>query len=303
MSLWVLVTLAAALVQTVRFSLQKGVKGLGLSTGGATFSRFLFAAPIATVGAAALILASGKAMPALDLRFWTFAVVGGLGQIVATYCTVALFSQRSFAVGIAFTKTETLQVALVSELILGDRISALGFVALFIGFAGVVALSLPPRKADQPRGSIFNRATLLGLLAGAFFGASAIGYRGATLEIASDDVLLRAALALACVTVFQSVGMILWLNWREPGEVGRVLRAWRATALVGITGLLGSLGWFTAFTLENAAYVRSVGQVDLVFSFLLSVFWSRERIRGLELGGILLLVISILMIVWLTGAA
>ncbi|TMV58957.1 EamA/RhaT family transporter, partial [Thioclava sp. BHET1] len=218
-------------------------------------------------------------------------------------CTVALFSQRSFAVGIAFTKTETLQVALVSELILGDRISALGFVALFIGFAGVVALSLPPRKADQPRGSIFNRATLLGLLAGAFFGASAIGYRGATLEIASDDVLLRAALALACVTVFQSLAMILWLNWREPGEVGRVLRAWRATALVGITGVLGSLGWFTAFTLENAAYVRSVGQVDLVFSFLLSVFWFRERIRGLELGGILLLVISILMIVWLTGAA
>lgn len=297
MPLWVLVTIAAAAVQTVRFSLQKGVKGLGLSTGGSTFSRFLFAAPLAALGSAILIWRSGHPIPALDTRFWAFAVAGGLGQIIATFCTVALFSERSFAVGIAFTKTETVQVALVSGLILGDHISAWGFAAILLGFVGVVLLSRPPKPPEGPRGNPFNRATLLGLLAGGFFGASAIGYRGATLEIPSDDVLLRAAFALACVTTFQTLVMIPWLMWREPGQVTRVLRAWRATSLVGITGVLGSLGWFTAFTLENAAFVRSVGQIDLVLSFLISVFYFREKVRPLELLGIALLTLGIVMIV------
>ena len=49
MSLWIVFTLAAAAMQTLRFMLQKQLKGVGLSTGGATFSRFLFAAPIAFV--------------------------------------------------------------------------------------------------------------------------------------------------------------------------------------------------------------------------------------------------------------
>ncbi len=298
MSLWVIVTLLAAAVQTVRFSLQKQLKGIGLSTGAATFSRFLFAAPLAAAGSAWLIWQAGQGMPALDARFWAFAVAGGMGQIIATFCTVALFSERSFAVGIAFTKTETVQVALFSGLVLGDHIPFWGFVAIVIGLVGVILLSRAPKPADGTRrASIFNRATLLGLLAGGFFGASAIGYRGATLEIASDDVLLRAALALACVTTFQTLVMLPWLAWREPGQITRVLRAWRATALVGITGVLGSLGWFTAFTLENAAYVRSVGQVDLAFSVLISVLVFREKIRAAEVLGIVLLVISILLIV------
>ena len=43
MSPWVILTLAAAALQTLRFMLQKQLRGAGLSTGGATFARFLFA--------------------------------------------------------------------------------------------------------------------------------------------------------------------------------------------------------------------------------------------------------------------
>lgn len=297
MTLWIPATLFAALVQAVRFSLQKRLRGLGLSSGGATFSRFLVAAPLAALATAVLIARSGQGMPALDARFWAFVLAGGISQIIATLCTVALFSERSFAVGIAFTKTETVQVALFSGLILGDHISAWGFVAIFLGIAGVILLSRPPKPAGGVRGSVVNRGTGLGLLAGALFGASSIGYRGATLEIARDDVLLRAALALACVTAFQTVAMAAWLRWREPGEIGRVLHAWRATSLVGVMGVLGSFGWFIAFTLQNAAYVRSVGQIDVVFSYLISIFVFRERVRPVELVGIVLLTLGILMIV------
>ncbi|SEN27820.1 Uncharacterized membrane protein [Pseudorhodobacter antarcticus] len=295
MALWIVATVAAAAVQTVRFMLQKRLKGLGLSTGGATFSRFLFAVPLAGAGVCAMILARGHALPPLGLAFWGFAIAGGIGQIVATFCTVALFSERSFAVGIAFTKTETVQVALFSAVFLAEAVSGMGIVAILIGLAGVLLLSRPPDGWRS--GRIFNRATVLGLLAGAFFGLSAIGYRGATLAIANDDPLFRAVLALACVTAFQTVAMVLWLRWREPGEVGRVLRAWRATLPVGVTGVLGSLGWFTAFALQNAAYVRSVGQVELIFSILVSVFVFGERPKPREVAGMALLAASIALIV------
>ncbi|WP_323007476.1 DMT family transporter [Pseudorhodobacter sp.] len=295
MELWVIATIAAAAVQTIRFMLQKRLKGLGLSTGGATFSRFLFAVPLAGLGVAVLVALRGYSLPPLGLMFWAFAVAGGVAQIIATFCTVALFSERSFAVGIAFTKTETVQVALFSAVFLAEAVSGLGIVAILIGLAGVLLLSRPAE--GWLAGKILNRATVLGLLAGGFFGLSAIGYRGATIEIANPDPLFRAMLALACVTAFQTVAMALWLRWREAGEVTKVLGQWRATFPVGVTGVLGSLGWFTAFALQNAAYVRSVGQVELIFSVLVSLLVFGEKPKAREVAGMALLAVSIIMIV------
>lgn len=295
MEIWVLVTVLAAAVQTLRFMLQKRLKGLGLSTGGATFSRFLFAVPLAVTGVALLMVLRGYELPRPGPMFWAYVVAGGVAQIIATFCTVALFSERSFAVGVAFTKTETVQVALFSAVFLGEVVTLPGIIAILIGLAGVIVLSRPPQGWTD--GGIFNRATFLGMMAGAFFGISAIGYRGATLEIASEDALFRAMVALACVTAFQSVAMSVWLRWREKGELSRVLRAWRATLPVGITGVLGSLGWFTAFALHNVAYVRTVGQVELIFSILVSTFVFREVPKLREVGGMALLLVSILLIV------
>lgn len=295
MELWVIATIAAAAVQTVRFMLQKQLKGLGLSTGGATFARFLFAVPLACFGIAALVAVRGYDIPRLGPVFWAFATAGGVAQIIATFCTVALFSERSFAVGIAFTKTETMQVALFSAVFLAEAVSGMGILAILIGLVGVLLLSRPPE--GWLAGKILNRATVLGLLAGGLFGASAIGYRGATLEVANADPLFRATLTLACVTAFQTLVMVAWLRWREAGELTRVLIAWRAVLPVGAAGVLGSLGWFTAFALQNAAYVRSVGQVELIFSILVSMLVFGEKPKPREVLGMGFLALSIVMIV------
>ncbi len=111
---------------------------------------------------------------------------------------------------------------------------------------------------------------------------------------------MRALVALVCVTAFQTVAMGLWLAWREPGELARVAARWRAVVPVGVTGVLGSAGWFTAFALQNAAYVRSLGQIELIFSILASVLVFREKVRGAEMVGMGLLAASIVMLVVLT---
>ena len=291
--LWLIATLAAALVQTGRFALQKRLKGSGLTAGGATFARFVFAAPLAVALAGGLLAVGEQGIGLPPPRFWLAVIGGGLGQMLATMATIALFGLRNFATGIAFTKTETILVALFSTVLLGEAVGAAGYAAILVGMAGVLLLSLPAGG----RWDFGLRAPALGLAAGALFGLSAIGYRAATLALPGGDTLTRAAVTLAAVTCFQTLAMLPWLRLAQPGEITRVFARWRITALVGVTGMLGSLGWFTAFTLQNAAYVRAVGQVELVFSALVSWLVFRERASRRELAGIGLLGVSIVLLV------
>ncbi|WP_099827297.1 DMT family transporter [Oceaniglobus indicus] len=297
MDIWIPITIAAAFAQTLRFMAQKQLKTMALSTGGATFARFLFSAPLVAILILSYATFSGQALPGTNARFWTFALVGGTAQILATMCVVAIFAHRNFAVGITFKKTEVVQTALVSTGVLGEGVSAQGALAIGIGFLGVLLLSDPPGGTGPWRRRLFNRAAGLGLLSGVFFAFSAVGYRGASLALDSGDVVLRAGFTLALVTATQTAAMAAWLAWREKGQITQVVRAWRVAGLVGLASMVGSFCWFTAFTLQNAAYVNALGQIEVLFSIAASVLVFRERLSGREGMGMALLTLSILVLI------
>ncbi|RVV98825.1 DMT family transporter [Mesobaculum littorinae] len=297
MPAWIAFTFAAAFTQTLRFMVQKHLRGAGLSTAGATFSRFVFSAPLVACLLPAYAAASGQTLPLPGLRFWAFALAGGAAQILATMCVVALFATRNFATGMAFKKTEVMQTVLVSALVLGEGVGPAAAAAIAVGFLGVLLLSDPPGGTGPRWRRLANRASGLGLLSGVFFAISAVGYRGASLSLPAEDPLLRAGLTLLCVTTVQTLAMAAYMRAREVGEIGRVLRAWRVSGLVGLTSMLGSFCWFTAFTLENAAHVNAVGQVELVFSVAASLIFFRETITRREAAGIVLLLASIVTLV------
>ncbi len=293
MELWIPITIAAAFAQNLRFMLQKHLKGQ-LSTFGTTYARFVWAAPLALI--LVVILQSGRtaALPETTTGFFVFGTIGGVTQILATALLVQLFGMRNFAVGVTFSKTETVQAVIFGIIILGEAIGGWGFVAILISLLGVILISVNP--ADVSRRGFFSRSMLIGLGSGALFGVSAVSYRAASLSLGSGDFLIRAAVTLAFVTVLQTALMSLYLKFREPGEMGRVFAAWRVTLWVGVTGMLGSLGWFTAMTLQNAAYVRALGQIELVFTFAASYVIFKERSSGREITGIMLIVIGILVL-------
>jgi drug/metabolite transporter (DMT)-like permease len=299
MDAWIPITIAAAFLQNLRFMLQKHLKATRLSTAGATFARFAYGAPAAALAVAGLAVASGEPLPGTNARFWAMALTGGLAQILATVCVVALFAARNFAVGIALKKTETVQTAILGLVVLGEAVAPGALVAILVGLVGVLLLSDPPGRAPGAgwRGRVFNRAAGLGLASGALFGVSAIGYRGAALALEDGGVLIRAAVTLAAVTAAQALAMALWLGWREAGEAGRVFRHWRVTLPAGLASVAGSLCWFTAFTLQSPAYVKALGQVELVFTFLASWLVFRERSTRREVAGVVLVVASILILV------
>ncbi|MGL4319456.1 MAG: EamA family transporter, partial [Paracoccaceae bacterium] len=161
----------------------------------------------------------------------------------------------------------------------------------------IILLSRPP----EPGAPLFGLSAIYGIVAGALFALAAVGYRGATLALEPSPFFLRALLALAAATTLQTLVMSLWLIWREPGAITRVLSSWRATAPVGLTGMLGSLGWFAAFSLQNAAYVRALGQVEIIFTLLAGTFIFGERMGRREAAGIALVIASVLLLVLTLG--
>ena len=295
MPLWVTATLAAAIFQTLRFMLQKSLSSGALSAGGATFSRFVYSAPFVLCGLALWLALTGTAMPGLTGRFWAFAVAGGTTQILATVFVVLTFRERNFAVGITFKKTEVIQTVLVGVLILGEGISAGALVAILLGLSGVLLLS----RGTEARGlwrDLTGRAPLLGLGSGVLFAVSAVSYRGASLEI-DAAAPLRAAVTLAVVVTLQTAVMGAWLAIRERGEIARVWAARRVAVWVGLTSLFGSFCWFLAFTLQTAAYVNALGQVEMIFSLLASVLFFRETVTRRETVGMALIAISVLTLI------
>ena len=298
MDAWIPVTLLAAFSQTMRFGLQKQLKATALSTAGATFARFVYSAPLVALGVLIYAQVTAQDLPQIDPVFWAYALTGGAAQIIATMCVVSLFSYRNFAVGITFKKTEVLMAVGVGLVILGEGVTIWGFGAILIGLIGVLLLSDPPEVSSDPWiKRIMNRATGLGLLSGVLFAVSGVTYRGAALSLDTGDVFLRATLTLACVTASQTVAMAIFLRLREEGEITRVLRAWRVAALVGVTSMIGSTCWFVAFTLFTVAYVKALGQVELLFSLALTVFVFHEKVSARELQGGAFLLASILVLI------
>ncbi|WP_224815544.1 DMT family transporter [Hasllibacter sp. MH4015] len=299
MPLWIVASVFAAFMQNLRFLLQRHLKVTTLSTGGATWARFAFAVPFVAL---ALILyrgVSGQAMPGIGPGYWAFVVTGALAQMCATACVVALFARRNFYVGITLKKSEVILTAFVGLVVLGEAVSLPVLVAIAIGFAGVLALSDPPKEDGLPwTKRVFNAASGYGLASGLLFGVSAVCYRGATLALEGGDAPLRACVALLTATLVQSLSLGLWLALREPGQIGKVFAAWRVALPMGLTSMLGSTGWFIAFALQTAAYVKAVGQVELVFTFLFSAFWLKEKTSRNEVIGIALVVVSLAMILW-----
>ncbi|MDO8420541.1 MAG: EamA family transporter [Parvibaculum sp.] len=300
MPLWIPITIAAAFLQNLRSTWQKQLSGQ-LSAAAATYVRFSFGLPIAVIYLLGLHMLGGYALPSPNAMFLVYCLIGGITQIIGTFLLVALFAYRNFAVGTTYSKTETVQAALFGIIVLGDHPSLGAVAAILVSFVGVVAISMAKSHLTLVNfaRSLSEKPTLMGIGTGAGFGISAVCYRAASLSLDADGVFISAAYTLVTVLVIQTVLMGAWLAWREPDQIVKTAKAWKVSLLVGIAGALASVGWFTAMTIENAAYVRALGQIELVFTFASSHFLFKEKTEQLELTGIALVIGGLLLLLFL----
>ena len=298
MPLWILFTLLAAFAQNIRSALQRNLAG-DLTATGAGYVRFLYGLPLAGIYLAVLSGLSGEAVPAPNASFLFAVIVGGAAQVVAAVLLVRMFALRVFTVGTTYSKTETVQTAAIGLLVLGDTVGPYALAGILISLGGVMALSVA-RSPLTPRSliaSLGSPVALMGLGCGAGFAVASVAYRAAALSLEESGFAVAAGTTLVWVLAWQTLLMTVWLGWRDRASLLQSFMRWRSAGLVGVASVVGSIGWFTAFALENAAYVKALGQIELVFALLTSWLVFREKTNRVELGGIALVVGGLILVV------
>jgi len=291
--LWIPVTVWAAFAQTVRNAAQRHLTAQ-LGTLGATLVRFLYGLPFAALWLVAVAAWSGASVPAPNGAFLGWVALGAVSQIGGTAFLLRTMQERNFALGVAYSKTEILQVAVFGLAFLGDPLGPASIAAVICGTLGVLLLS--PAGWS---GGWASRSAVLGLASGAGFALSAVGYRGAALALEGTPFLMAAAATLLAAQILQTFLLGGWMAARDLASVVRVLRAWRASLLAGFMGAAASAGWLTAFAIEPVVHVRTLGLVELVFSYAVSRRLFREKLSKRELGGMALLALGVMLVLHL----
>ena len=286
---WIPIVLWAALAQTARNAAQRSLVAQA-GTLGATLARFLYGLPFAAAWVLVLhaLPATAAAIPSFSMGYFGWLMLGAMGQLAATACLLAAMKQRNFVIGVAYSKSDALQVALFATLFLRELPGWITMAAMALATAGVVLLSLPPRATAEGARDWTGRAAWYGLASGAGFALSAVGYRGAALELPGVSAWLIGAWGVLWAQAAQSLVLGAWLAWRAPQALRAMATAWRVSILAGGMGALASIGWFTAFALTTAANVRTLGMVEVVFSYLVSHRLLREKLSRTDQLGLAL---------------
>jgi drug/metabolite transporter (DMT)-like permease len=298
MPLWIPITVSAALFQCWRTAMQQKLRNL-LSVNGAGFVRYLYGAPAAFVLFIGVLIGTGLPIPAPNLAFLCYCAATGLLQILATNLLILSFGYRNFAVGTAYSKTETAQSAIVALIVLHEVLRPLAWLGICIGLAGVMTLSFVGRgmrPAELARATV-QPAALAGLRAGFLFAFTTVFIKLANQALSGPSLFVRALFVLVVTNTLQVLMQGGFLAWREPRELRKAFTTWRSSSWVGTLSAMGSACWFTAFALAPVGLVRSVGQVEIVFTLLFSRFYLKETLRRGDVAGLVLVVGGVLLIV------
>ncbi len=285
--LWIPATLAAAAAQTARNAMQRHLTAV-LGTVGATAVRFVYGFPFGLALLALAAFLAGAAPPLPDAESLAWIAGGALLQILATALMLAAMRLKSFALAVAYTKSEPVMVAIFGFVVLAERLPGMALAGIAAATAGVIAMSGNPW-----RNGVDLRATLFGASAGAAFGLSAVCYRGGILLLDTPVFFLAATTALAWALGLQATAMILWLRWRDPGTLAKVFAEWRKSLFAGGMGALASAGWFCGFALAPAALVRTLGLTEVVFSLLVGRNVFKQSLAAREAWGLALMLAGV----------
>jgi drug/metabolite transporter (DMT)-like permease len=260
---------------------------------GATLVRFLFGFPFALLFLAATMIATGAALPPMNLAFAGWTVLGAITQIGGTALMLMTMEHRSFVVTVAYLKAEPILVAIMGLVFLGDPLSAMTIMAILVAMAGVAVISVRPQALAGGM-----KPALLGLSSAGLFGLSSVSYRGAILALHMPGYLMPATVSLAAGLTLQTVLLLGWLLLFHRKTLKAIFGLWRPSLAAGFTGAAASEMWFLAFALATAASVRTLGLVDVLFAQAVSHIIFKQKTTAREVAGIVLLLAGAVLIMY-----
>lgn len=292
MEIWILFTLLAVVMQSLRTAAQKQI-AQSITASAATLVRYLFGLPFALAYYFALrYLYQDETLPSNGV-FYRAASLAAVSQIFATVFLIKALTLHNFAVGTALAKTEALLTAVVGAMFFSAALSSLAYISVVIGVLGVLIAS---NWKISFRDLVENESIKFGIGAGLGFALASLWLREASLSLELPR-LLSASMVLLYMVVTQTVVCLLYTLLRERSQLALILIRWRSCLFIGFSSLAGSIGWFTAMSLQEAAVVKTLGQTEFAVTLLISYFYFGERITLREYVGILLVALSVILVI------
>jgi len=300
--IWIPISVFAALMQAVRTAAQKTLNQR-MSTMGTTYVRSLFGMPTLIVFLAAAILYTGHGIPEYNPVFLLHTSIAALTQVLATALLIHMFRLKNFVVGTMLTKTDIIMTALIGTALFSEQLTQLGWVALVVVVCGTILMLAGKmgtaafrESGETLSGLLAGRPTQVALMCALLFSLSYLFLREGTRDLGEQHHFLwRAGWTVVLATGLQTVCLGIWLAVKEPVVFTQMWSMRGIASFIGLTSALGSIGWYSAFALQNASYVRAVGQIEAVFTLAISWLYFREKVTALELVGIVVTVAGVLL--------
>lgn len=289
--MWILFTLLAASMQAVRNACQKELSK-EVSVLGVTLARFIYASPLAALYLAGLYQYQPSTMPQFSAGFAGYVLAAAVMQILATALMVVLFKQKNYAIGVGLAKSEAVFAAVLGVAFFASVLSPLGWLGVGIGAIAVFLLSGVRNWRQLPLQTV-----LIGAASGAAFALTSLWIREASLALALPFPY-AAAWVLLFVISCQTLLLLGYLMLRDRTVLTALWQRPRLTLLTSFFSCVGSLGWFTAMSLETVPLVKTLGQVEILFTLCISVFWFKEKLKRTDLLGLALVVIAAVLVMW-----
>ncbi|NNP71728.1 multidrug transporter [Acinetobacter defluvii] len=292
-SIWIFFTVMAAFMQAWRNAFQKQMS-LTVDVYGVTLARFIFGLPFAVCYIFILYQQQPLAQAVeFTTRYWLYVIIAGISQIAATALMVQLFKQKNYAIGVGLAKSEAILAAIIAVVILSEKLTLLGWGGVALGGVAVFLLSNGKKKQD-----ISLQTLSIGIGSGLCFAITSLLVREASLELDNLPYLYRAAWVLLSIIGFQCLSMLLFLIVFSRKTLVAMWHKIGLTFKVSVCSFLASLGWFTAMSMQSVAIVKTLGQIEILFSLLISVYFFKEKLAKTEHLGLILVVIAAILVIW-----
>jgi drug/metabolite transporter (DMT)-like permease len=213
----------------------------------------------------------------------------GISGTLALYALFYNMGDIGLGKSITFIQTAPIFIAIFSMMFLNERLSIPGWLAIFIGFGGILLIFRPDLNSNPLN-------NFLGIFNGVFAAAAYTSVRELKKHYETRSIVLS----------FMSWGIILpvismlfapFLNnlkfefivspfvW-PSGE------QWFWLLMVGITAMLGQVYITKAYGEEKAGIISTVGYVNIPFAIFLGVLLGDPFPDFLEIAGIVLIIVS-----------
>lgn len=294
---WIVTSILGAFFQNARSSIQKKLN-TEMSLMASTYVRFAFSLPILFV---VFFIYFGNfnyfIISVQNSNFITYVILASVLQISFTLLFLYLLKFTNFLIGTALSKTEVIQIAFFEFIILKDYLNFYALLGIMISTIGVIIFSTKDLK--NIINGFFSKSTVVGLLCGTLLALSVVFYRGSMefLEFTNKN-FDRALLTLFAATIIQTSLITFYLLLFEITEFKKIKSNIKLSSLAGFFGFSATISWFYSFSLVQAALVRAVGQIELLFSYVSSRFMFKEKVRYIEIFGIIIFIFGLILVIF-----